>query len=159
MEVDDGMLKDACDQVINDKDLQPKINSKGQITVTHCNEGAHIVAQAMGCHELGGLMADDQHALMIANVSGCWKKVTGQEATIHALSDRLAFAAMSSIQLGETHGHIAAIYPVGMQWSGSLKKDVPMVANIGKENKEEKVSQAFPVSKGEPDYFTWTPKI
>jgi len=74
-------------------------------------------------------------------------------AAAHALGGGLAFAAMSSGQLGEAHGHITAIFPAPMQFSGSLNKNVCMVANVGKQNGEEKVSQAFPVALGEPDYF------
>ena len=155
---DDGsgeLLKDACDQVINDPDLQP---SNG---VTHCNAGALLVAQAMGCEEFNSpdgeepLLADAMILLMQMNVSGLWSMVSGSDATIHALGGGLAFAAMSSAELGEEHGHLATIYPTGMQYSPSLKHDVPLVANCGKRNGEEKVSEAFPVAHGEPSYYKW----
>lgn len=160
MTTDEGaLLKEACDRVIADPSLAPKIEKKtGKILMTHCNRGALLVAQAMGCNEFDGeaLTADQMIALMEDNASGKWKKATGSDATIHALSGGLGFAAKTSSELGAAHGHIATIYPVGMQKSSSWKRDVPMVANVGKENAEEKVSQVFPVAKGEPAYFVWT---
>lgn len=150
-----SVLQDVCDEIVHDPSLEPFRDSSGKIVETHCNEGAERVAQALGCDELDNLMADQQYRVMEENQSGRWKKVLGQEATDHALSGGLAFAAATSAMLGETHGHIAAVYPAPMEWSGSLAKDVPMVANVGKTDAEEKESAAFPVAMGEPDYFTW----
>lgn len=142
-------LKDICDEVINDPSLEPENGT------THCNQGARRVAQAMGCHDFDdeSLLADDMVAIMEAG--GQWRKVSGSDATIHALGGGLGFAALSSLRLKEAHGHIAAIYPVGMQFSESLNRDVPLIANVGRQNGEEKVSGAFPVALGEPDYFIW----
>lgn len=155
------LLKDACDQVINDPALRAEIDPRTEEVIrTHCNEGALLVAQAMGCDEFNTdgdpLMADQMIELMQTNASGRWKVGTGSEAAIHALGGGLAFAAKTSHELSEAHGHIAAVYPVGMQYSGSLKHDVPLCANVGKQNAEEKVSQAFPPSKGEPSYYLWS---
>ncbi len=140
-------LKEACDAVIADPDLEPSAG------VTHCNEGARRVAQAMGYDGFDDekLMADDMVAIL--NAGGDWEKTDGAAAAAHALAGGLAFAAMSSHQLGEAHGHIAAIYPAPMGFSGSLNKKVPMVANVGKQDKEEKATEAFPIHLGEPDYF------
>jgi hypothetical protein len=151
--VDNGegeLLKDVCDDVIADTDLEPRDGK------TFCNIGARRVAQAMGCHDFDDedLCADDMISIM--ENGSQWSRATGSEATIHALGGGLAFAAMPSARLGEAHGHLAALYPVGMGWSGSLAKDVPYVANVGRQNGEEKVSEAFPVKKGEPNYFIWT---
>lgn len=144
-------LKAACDEVIADPGLAPGAG------VTHCNEGARRVAQAMDCHDFDdeSLLADDMVAIMHAG--GDWVKVIGSIASIHAGQGGLAFAAMSSAQLSEVHGHIAALYPAAMQFSGSLNRNVPMVANVGKQEREEKATEAFPVDLGEPDYFVWSP--
>lgn len=150
MEDKGDILKAICDEVINDPDLQPHGGR------TFCNKGAERISHVMGCFDFDGLELDADQMYTLISCSLNWTKCTGQEATIHALSGGLAFAIMTSIELGELHGHIAAIYPVGMQWSGSLSKDVPLVANCGKQNGEEKVSQAFPPSRGEPNYFCWT---
>lgn len=143
------ILKAACDTAIKNPAFAP---ANG---VTHCNEGAIFIANALGCHELDNLMADQQYKVMVVNKSGLWVKADGTAATVWALSGGLAFAIMSSEQLEETHGHIATIYPAPMQFSGSLNKNVPVVANIGTNEAEEKDSMAFPVTKGEANYFIW----
>lgn len=144
-----AVLKDICDEILRDEAFDPEAGK------THCNQAARRVAQAMGCHDFDDetLLADMMCDVMASGSR--WSSVSGSDATIHALGGGLAFAAMASHRLGEAHGHIAAIYPVGMGYSGSFKKDVPYCANVGKRNNLEKVSAAFPVAKGEPDYFTW----
>jgi hypothetical protein len=119
------------------------------------NLGAMRVARAMGCNELDDIMADEQHRVMSSNTSKRWAKVNGMTATAHACAGGLAFAAMNSETMKEAHGHIAAVSPEPMQFSGSLNKNVPMVCNIGKVNADEKESLAFPVACGEPDYFIY----
>lgn len=148
-------LKAACDEIVSDPNLQPVKDSSGKIVETHCNLGAMRVARAMGCDELDNLMADQQYEVMSDNATKRWAKVDGMTASAHALAGGLSFAAMTSEQLGETHGHIAAVYPAQMQESPSLGKEVPLVANVGKTDAEEKESAAFPVADGEPDYFIW----
>lgn len=140
-------LKAACDEVIADPALEPAAG------VTHCNEGARRVAHAMGYDGFDdeSLLADDMVAIL--NAGAPWAKVDGAAAAAHAAAGGLAFAAMSSGQLGEAHGHIAAIYPAPMGFSGSLNKSVPMVANVGKQDREEKATEAFPIALGEPSYY------
>jgi hypothetical protein len=146
------ILKTSCAEALANPAFAPNQPTVGE---THCNEAAMFIAQAMGCGELQGLMADQQYAKMLANVGGHWAKVTGAEASQHAIAGGLAFAAASSGMLGETHGHICVIEPEPMRFSGSLNKLVPEVCNVGRANADEKESEAFPVSMGEPDYFTW----
>jgi len=167
MPLDPGaVLKAACDSVLSDKTLCPEYKD-GKLIKTFCNIGARKIAQAMGCSELDSpeATADVMCAIMQKNESGRWKKVSGADATIYALSGVLCFAAMPSERMKEAHGHIAAVYPVGMQPSGSLGHDVPMLANIGKQNWKDgkpnppiKSSEAFPVSFGEADYFAYIVK-
>ena len=148
-------LKAAQAANLSDPTLQPVKDVNGKITTTFCNIGAIRVANAMGCSELNGLMADDQYKVMSVNASKQWAKVAGSVAAAHALVGGLAFAAMTGEMLGENHGHIASISPEPMQLSPSLGKAVPMVCNIGKTDADEKESAAFPVDKGEADYFIW----
>ena len=149
-------LKAACDSVINNPALRPA-NGK-----THCNAGALETAQAADCHEFDveegaePLIADEMYAIMAADESGRWEKVDGATATEHALAGGLGYAALPSARLHEAHGHIATIYPTEMQMSGSLGKEVPVVANVGVTDAEEKESLAFPVAYGEPDYFIFS---
>ena len=156
------ILMDACNLIINDPSLQPEYDKvTGCLTKTHCNQACLLVARTMGCLEFNTpvnkdpLRADEMISLMLANASGKWRTGTGSEATIHALSGGLAIAAMSSKVLKAAHGHVAIVAPIGMQNSGSLKKDVPLVANIGKTVGIMKSSGAFPVSVGEAQYFLY----
>lgn len=149
-------LKAAQAAILADQSLQPVKDAAGRIVETHCNFGAERVAQAMGCRELDGLKANGQCAVMLENASGLWAKAEGAAACAHAMAGGLAFAAMTAAQLGEEHGHIASISPEPMQWSGSLGRSVPMIVNIGRQDADERASMAFPVAKGEPDYFTWS---
>ena len=156
------VLKAACDAALANPAFQP---SEG---VTHCNQSAAFIAQALGCNELGGILADADYLVMGRNASGKWKNVTRFDAAIQALSNGLAFAILPSYRImdgrdAETgkpiwakHGHIAVVYPLGMQWSGSLQHDVPMLANVGKTVGVMKASAAFPVASGDAYYFTWS---
>lgn len=148
------MLRSVCYEVVHDPGLQPLIEN-GEVVETHCNAAAERVAQRMGCEELDNLMAEQQHEVMRANVTKRWAKVDGMTASAHANAGGLAFASATAEMLCARHGHIAALTPEPMEYSGSLGKDVPMVANVGKQDADEKESQAFPVAYGEPDYFIW----
>ncbi len=155
-------LKAACDAALSNPAFKP---SDG---VTHCNQAAISIANAMGCHELDGLLADDQYKVIGKNESGCWKSVKPFEATIHALGNQLAVAILPSYRIIEglddndkpiyaKHGHIAVVYPLGMQWSGRLMHDVPMLANVGRTVGVMKASMAFPVASGDAYYYAWSP--
>lgn len=145
-----AVLKAACDTALANPAFQPKNGN------TFCNFAVEQIAGALGCHELDGLMADDIYQLMASNASGRWKKVSGSDATIHALDGGLAIAGLPSQRLNEARGHVAVVAPVGMQFSGSLKHDVPVLANLGKTVGYMKSSAAFPILDGEADYFTWS---
>jgi hypothetical protein len=142
-------LKELCDLALKNKLFSPRNGN------TYCNMAVDSIAKGFGCYEFDGLMADDIYQVMLTNESGKWDKVDGSDATIWALSNGLAIAALPSQTLKEAHGHVAVIYPLGMQMSGSLGRDVPMVANIGKTVGVMRSSEAFPVSDGEADYFTY----
>lgn len=151
-------LKTACDVALADPALKPR-QEDGRL-VTHCNQGARFIAHCMGCSDFDdpSLLADGMYAIMAANASGKWARGNGVQAAQWALAGALAFAAKTAAQLKEAHGHIAAIYPEPPQMSGSLGRMVPICANIGRNVPmlAEKVSAAFPVALGEPDYFLWT---
>lgn len=142
-------IKVLCDMALANPNFRPK---NGQ---TFCNLAVNFIAHQMGCSEFDGLMADGIYNNISANVSGKWKKVDPSDATILALSNGLSIAAMPSDRLSEKHGHVCVVYPLGMQNSASFGHDVPMIANVGKTVGVMKSSAVFPVSKGEPDYFTF----
>ena len=142
-------IKELCDAALANPAFQPK---KG---VTHCNEAVNSVAVAVGCLEFVGLMADEIYQTMVTNASGKWQKVDPSDAAIWSLSNGLAVAGLPSQRIGEDHGHVVVCYPLGQQFSGSFNMDVPMCANVGKTVGVMKVSGAFPVAKGMPDFFTY----
>ena len=150
-------LKSLCDRVMELPDLAPVKNAAGEVVETFCNVGARTIAQGADCHEFDDprLDAEAMGQIMVDNVSGCWEKVGGADATAHAKEGGLAFAFMSRERLKEGHAHIDAVYPDEMEWSGSLGRNVPMLANVGMADQEERESQAFPVEVGEADYYIW----
>lgn len=150
-------IKEICTKVLADPNLQPEKDERGWIKKTKCNIAARMIAQELGCTEFDNknLTAEDMGQIMIKNESGKWEQAGGAKATAHALAGGLGFAFMSKALLADEHAHIAAVYPSPEGFSGSLGKTVPMVCNVGKVNKEEPSSQAFPVSKGEADYYIW----
>jgi hypothetical protein len=143
-------LKDACDAALDNPAFQPRDGE------TFCNLAAASIAQALGCGELQGLMADEIYAKMANNAAGHWTKLDGSSASQKAIAGGLVIAAMSSGMLSEAHGHVAVLYPQSAEFSGSLNRYVPCVANIGKTVGVMKSSEAFPVSVGEADYFAWS---
>lgn len=167
----------ACDAVVADVALFPEYDAAGNLLHTHCNASTLTLAHAKDCHDFDVLpgadpmMADQMHEVMAANASKRWKRGTGVEAAAHALGGGLAFASATAAMLGERHGHIAGVRPEATRFSGSLGKDVPMLANVGRGDPDKplgapnkagvrrkpnwncKASQAFPPAKGEPDYF------
>lgn len=171
-----AVLKKACDDVVAAEELRPEYKD-GKVVKTFCNIGARRVAKAMGCSDFDdtNLNADAMHGVMTRGcLGGLWSKVEARDAVLHALDGGLAFAAMTSSVLGAAHGHIATLRPEAMQTSGSLGKDVPVVANVGigdpnapliagpqagikvKRNWNCTASWAFPMrAKGDPDYFIW----
>jgi hypothetical protein len=144
------VLKEACDDALGNLDLQPCCGT------TYCNVAVMGIAAQMGCQELNGLIADEIYQVMATNPSGRWTKVEGAEATLHALGGGLAIAGLPSHRLMEAHGHVAVVYPQGMEASGSLGHDVPMLANVGKTVGVMKSTAAFPVADGEAEYYIWS---
>lgn len=173
--MDNGeILKAACDEVLADPALRPVYDKAGKLLTTFCNVGVGRVAARCSCPELDSttMTAEKMIEHVRANVSGRWTIVDGRAAALHALSGGFALAFMDMAKLGEPHAHVAAVAPQGMQPSGSLAKDVPIVANVGKgdpaaplinagDGKKTKPnwycksSAAFPTARGEAEYAIW----
>jgi hypothetical protein len=140
-------LKAVCDAALSNPLYHP---ANG---ITYCNWAVDSIAQQFCCHEFDGLDADEIYQVMASNASGKWTKSDGSDAAIWALSNGLAIAGMPSQRMGQDHGHVAVLYPLGMQYSPSLNRDVPMLCNIGKSVGIMKSSEAFPIADGEAEYF------
>ncbi len=124
-------LREACDAAI----YNPLFAPAGG--VTHCNQAAQEIANAMGVTDIDGMMANEQAAALAGAPN--WRSDTMERAAAHALKGGLAFAVL----VDYPHGHITAIYPDPMEQSGSWACEVPIVANVGRENKRCKLSAAF----------------
>lgn len=165
-------LKAACDEAVAAADLQPQYTTAGALLRTFCNKGAQRIAAAMGRTELDAPGVEENADELHAILERIGKKVDARSASLHALDGGLAFASMTSKQLGEAHGHICVIRPEALQFSGTLDREVPVVVNIGvgdptaplgpadkagirrKRNWNCRASSAFPMkAKGDPDYF------
>lgn len=142
-------IKDVLDQALANPDFKPYQG------VTHCNEAIQFIAKEFGCDEFTGMLADDIYETIVTNKSKKWDKVDSADASIWALSNGLAVAALPSYRLGEAHGHIVAVAPLPQEYSNTFRTEVPMVANLGKSVGYMRTSEAFPVYKGMPDFFTY----
>lgn len=138
-------LRVACFAITADPTLKMKPDG-----TTFCNFGVQRVAAVMGCNSLRGLMANDMWYFMSNPLNG-FSKDSGMRASIHAVRGGLAIAAKRY----HPHGHVAVVAPEACQLSGSWGRLVPLCANVGRKNGIMKVSEAFPVDQGEPDYFLY----
>lgn len=137
-------LKEACDTVLKQDDLKPRsINGK---LVTNCDEGVKRICDLMGhCH-----FDSEQNANMMIKMLSMkvGRLIKMQEGFEMAMQGKVAILAVPA----SPHGHVAVIYPAPKQMSGKWMKEVPMVANIGVENRIMKASEAF---RHEPFCYTF----
>jgi len=145
--------REFCHMLVADPEMQAETTDAG--LKTKCN-----YALRKACIELldyqgfDGMMANA--IIRAAKYSpGMWRMSTGEHARKAVIEGGFAFAGKEYPE----HGHVALIYPGPMMRSGSWDVDVPLVANVGRRNGVMKVSQAFPVSQGQPDYFVYTSRL
>lgn len=150
-------LDAICVKVTSDPLLDAEELPSGRLK-TKCNLGLTVIAEEIGCTELRGLTADEIVRLAERHPKR-WRKDSGERAAAFALKGGFAFGGMTSKQLEDKNGHVAAVAPRVMIESGSLKKDVPWLANVGRPPNGIKLSSAcFPVAKGECQYYLWIAK-
>jgi len=116
---------------------------------TFCNMAVQHVCQQFDVYDFDGMTANAMVAALTDKMLREWEACTGEEATMYALAGRLAI-------VGKTyaiHGHVAVVWPGSMALSGTYKKCVPMIANVGERNGIMKMSEAFAAAKGEPGYW------
>ena len=134
-------LVNILTQVVNDPALQPKPDG-----TTYCNIAVHKVGKVMGFNKFEGMLANQ-----IAEY--CKNMVI----RINELNTIINFSKegrwILAVYAEHPHGHVASIFPHDSEYSGSWKKDVPFVANVGKHNGIMKASKAF---LKEPEYYLVT---
>lgn len=121
--------------------------------VTHCNEAIRRTFSMSG---FPNTFTKDEVANAIIDQlkrsNSGFREVGTVEAWKAAQQGELVIAGHKYA----THGHVAMVYPSDeMKHSASWDKDVPLLSNVGKHNEIMKVSDAFPVSLGEPQYFVY----
>lgn len=151
----------------------------GVLKKTHCNQFACEVAHSVGCEDFfdpitkSPMMADE----IIRFVSGSdnWQeiRVAGLAPDQMAIALRavqmwanqgyLTIASATSATMGASHGHLCIVRPGVMKESGKWGQ-IPVVANIGKENfigrAKSGVMKDQPVGLNEafiqmPRFFSW----
>jgi hypothetical protein len=141
-------LKELCDSAI--KRYPPKLSPTGEVLETYCNLGLAEIGKAVGCTEIAGMRANKIHDHALSHPDR-FIEVNGLTAHGLAMRGNFVFASKKA----PVHGHVACVYPDAMSYSGSLKRNVPVLANIGKENGVMASSRCFPVADGECSYFFW----
>lgn len=150
MMLDPEKLKAFLDALVKDTALKMKADG-----TTFCNVGVHRCAKLFAYlgftkdNSTEPLMAREMIALIKSQGSG-WLICDARQAVDFVLRGGFGVSFMEFEP--EPHDHIATIYPAKMEPSGSLKCDVPLVANIGKKNAVMKSSGAYPVARGEARY-------
>lgn len=132
-------------KLLEDVVKNPAFQPEGK--VTKCNFAVQRVAFEFDYDGLNKLMANDIYDLV--KKPGAWGRTDPDGAATAAWNGCFVIAA----QKGKPHGHVAAVYPGGLSFSGKWQKNCPLVANVGKKNWICKASEAF---VDEPEYFIYT---
>jgi len=140
-------LKLVLDHVRGHEDLRPRDGK------TYCNIGIHRILGLLGVPQminkltLQPLLANDM-CDCLRNSTSRWLKVDGDAATARAVKGLLVLAC----QKADGHGHIACVYPLPAEYSGTWAKYAPMLNNIGRKNAIMRSSLCF---RTEPDYYAY----
>lgn len=137
-----------CSVLVKEKSLQPEFKKDGSILQTHCNHFVQrVCSQIIDYHEFEGLFANQIYLKMEEKKE--WTPCGDADAVHFSQNGKLSIAAQEN---KNGHGHIAVISSEPMQKSGSWKKDVPMLWNVGHKNGLLRTSQCFLT---EPEYFVF----
>ena len=143
-------LKKICDLVVNASEFKPVGD------VTKCNLAVRKILEGMGVDLFFDkklkrvLLANEMIDFIIAHPA----MFARYSDTDSAISDAREGYVIMACQKGQFHGHVAILYPVGSELSDSWRKMVPMLANVGKENKVMRASKCF---RTEPEYYCILP--
>ena len=144
-------LENVCRAVVVDPDFVSRDITGDDIKETFCNRALWEIAAEMGCEVFKKKKMYARDIIKHCQNSGDWTEVNPEKALEHAKRGNLAICGKRY----PTMDHVAAIFPTDMLFSGSWDKYVPVVANVGKRNGIMKVTEAFPVVEGEPNYWAY----
>ena len=119
--------------------------------VTYCNQFVAYVADAAGCHDLHGLLAN-QIIDKISVESDKWVMVEADLAQKAANDGQFVIAGASN---AAGHGHVCVIIPGIVTWSKMLEDDVPCVANVGNKNECGRPASFYFTKAMKPRYWIW----
>lgn len=141
------LLRAECNKVLSDNTLVTQDITGDGKPETFCNWAAQRISMAMGCWDFRHQI--DTAARMVEIMKEKWRLLDSPKAAHYRALHG------GELVIAGAGNHVAVIYPAPMQLSPSLGVWVPMVANVGKTNGLMRVSSAFPVAKGLPDFFVW----
>ena len=154
-----GLIDAICDAYDN-PDYQPKGN------ITFCNFAVAQVAEAMGCKQLTGKMADD--IMDFIETSEDWSDVPMEKAQDIANQGTLIVAGLKSTELNQDHGHVVVVRPGLPCYSGKWVAKVPRVLNVGAQNflarakRGPLVGMAVGINESFiplPKFYVWRPSL
>lgn len=149
------LLIGTQDRVWNSGNYLPKtINGK---PTTFCNEAVNAVLNAMGCSEMTGMRADEMVAYMRTSKTFLIKPM--EDCQFLANEGVVIVAAMTSLELKQSHGHVCTVTPGIGDYSGHWNKKTPLVLNLGRTGtcfRSRGVNYAFVTM---PAFYAWVPSL
>jgi len=131
-------LRKAGQQVTSSSQYQATLNSKGAVVQTYCNLGTQAIMKASGDETLQGRANDMGQKLRNTEFA---TPLTQQEALDYANQGVTVIA--SSLNPNGS-GHVAVVAPgEELTYSGQRQESVVNVFNVGKNNGEMTLAQAF----------------
>ncbi len=138
------------------KIVQDKITGENVILATHCNRFVALCANEAGCKDLGA--PDEWMANQMINrlEDRCarnlgWREADAYQAQEAANRNLLVIAGCR----GDPHGHVCLVVPGEIAWSKKHEKDMPIIANAGKENFYGRLASFAFGPKNAPRYWIW----
>jgi hypothetical protein len=144
-------LENVCKAVVADPNFVTRDITGDSIKETFCNRAVWEIGAEMGCDVFKKRQMYARDIIKHCKSSGDWTEVSPERALEHAKRGNLTICGKRYPDMD----HVAAVYPTEMLFSGSWNKYVLVVANVGKKNGIMKVSEAFPVAEGEPQFWAY----
>lgn len=145
-------LADFARVQTQDPALTPKVVN-GAIVETYCNVFVQRCARSEGISDLDNLMAVEILG-RFKDKTEWWKELDVDAAQATANNGHFVVAGAYAVP-PDVHAHVCLVVPGQVGWSGKHACDLPLVANVGKDNFYGKIaSYAFPPSMP-PRFWTW----
>lgn len=138
-------LRNLCEGVVVNPRFQPNWIIRTDLLETYCNYALWLIARTFGCVINGTA----NQITRLIELSPEWREVFFLEAHELAQEGHLVVTARTAF----LHGHVAVIYPADeMGKSGKWNVKVPIVANVGNDNKLVGLNWVF---RDIPKIYVW----